>query len=250
MNGSFHLEDFGQTIGLEKAVAYLESRGWKTSREEDRGQIWFESPSDSQDDSIHLYLPVSEEYADYPARLEELVKAVSIFEQRPAIHTVIEMAAARHGDTPRVESLAGDIEEIIKDELRQMEGTISVEKANELLDRLPPLMRNTELVALMADGLKELPVMPKYVVQGAAILAASLAKILPDSDEWGLFLWRVVSRLMGKVGLLLRWIPSQLDEFLVLARSEETATPDSLFEWLTANSTPIARQPRREILEQ
>lgn len=247
MSGRFSLDDFGQTIGLEDAVFYLESRGWESRREEHRGQIWFESPPSGREDSIHLYLPISERYADYPARLEELVKAVSIFEERPAIEIVTEMAGATgHDDTPHPTGLAGTLEEIIADELRQMTGTISAEKASELMQRLPPLERSTELIM---DGLSELPAIPKPVVQGTALLAASLAKILPASGEWKLFLWRVCTRLTRQVGLQLRWMPSQLDEFFDRARSAETDLPESLFEWLFENATPTPRRQHRKTLE-
>ena len=248
MSGLFSLEDFGQTIGLESAVFYLESRGWESRGEEHRGQIWFESPPSSREDSIHLYLPISEEYADYPARLEELVKAVSIFEERPAIEIVTEMARATgHHDAPHGTGSAGILEEIIADELRQMKGTVSAEKVSEFMERLPPLERSTELIT---DGLSHLPAIPMTVVQGTALVAASLAKILPASGEWKLFLWRVCTRLTQRVGLLLRWMPSQLDEFFDRARSAGTDLPDSLFIWLFDNATPVPRDRKTETRKQ
>lgn len=247
MSGRFSLEDFGQTIGLEGAVFYLESRGWKSRRKEDRGQIWFESPPSGREDSIQLYLPISEEYADYPARLEELVKAVSIFEERLAIEIVTEMARATgYGGTSHRTGSASTLQEIIADELPRMKDTISAEEASELMKRLPSLERGAELIT---DGLSEFPAIPNTVVQGTALVATSLAKILPASGEWKFFLWRVCARLMRQIDVELRWMPSQLDEFFDLARSANRDLPESLFEWLFENATPTPRRGRRKTLE-
>lgn len=242
MSGRFSLDDFGHSIGLEGAVAYLEQHGWKSRREEDRGQIWFESPPDSQDNSVRLYLPVSEEYADYPARLEELVKAVSILEGRPAIQTVIEMAAASRGDTPRGEILGGTIEDIVRDELRHMEGEPSEENVEAVTSRLSARMRASQLAI---DACDFEPWANLEVRQETALIAASLATILPASGESRLLLWRVCSRLMWRIEVELRWIPSQVDEFFNLAKSEGA---DRLLDWLSSNVIVPARnhEPRKE----
>lgn len=238
MSGRFNLEDFGRTIGLEGAASYLQSRGWKARREEDRGQIWFESPPSGREDSIHLYLPISEEYADYPARLEELVKAVSIFEERPAIEIVTEMAAATgYEKRPHGPGLPATVQELVEDELRRMSGPFPTERATELMQRLPPLVQTIELVM---DVSSPHLLNPKAAGQGAALLAASLAKVLPASGECKLFLWRVCARLMRRASLQLRWIPQQLNEFFDLAVSDEASAPDSVLVWLLENAEPDA----------
>ena len=239
MNGPFGLKDFGRTIRLKHAVAYLEAHDWKLRREEQHGQIWFESPPDDEGDSIRQYLPLAETYADYPARLEELIKAVSVFEERPAICIVSEMAdTARPGVGTARAGPAVTIEEIIEDELLRMKGTISETKAIELMERLPPLERSIELITASFG--------PSGVVQGTALLAVALAKMLPASGEWTLFLWRLCARVMQRIDLQLRWVPSQLDEFLELAKSEEADGSDRLREWLFDNATAVTWHQHRK----
>jgi hypothetical protein len=239
MSGPFGLEDFGRTIRLKDAVAYLEAHDWRLRREEQHGQIWFESPPDDEGDSIRQYLPLAETYADYPARLEELIKAVSVFEQRPAICIVTEMAdTARPGvGTPRA-GPAATIEEIIEDELLRIRGTISEAKASELMERLPRGERSIELIT---DGFG-----PGGVGHGVALLAVALARMVPASGEWKLFLWRLCARLMQRIDLQLRWVPSQLDEFVELAKSEQADCPDRLREWLLNNATAVTQHQQRK----
>jgi hypothetical protein len=107
----------------------------------------------------------------------------------PAIEIVREMAGATgHENRPHDPGLPATVQELIEDELRRMSGPFPTERAMELMERLPPLVRTIELVM---DVSSPHPFIPKAAGQGAALLAASLAKVLPASGECKLFLCRV-----------------------------------------------------------
>ena len=244
MNGRFSLRDFGQTIHLEDVVRYLTEREWKMKRDEERGRIWFEGPEDDAGAPILQYLPASEEYADYLLRVEDLIAALTVIEERPAIEILTEMVsgAQRDGQSGQPANAIGvrfteSVPEIIEKSCVAAR-VISVDDARELVEELQPLLANAEL------AIEQQRVESPYVFevkQQAALVVARIAKRLRPCGESKLLLWRVFEVMLAPIGLRVAWTPSQLDGFYVDAESADIDSPDELLKWIPG----IARGGRR-----
>ena len=64
----------------ERMRSYLEDRGWECRREETLQREWWELPS--QDGAYEVLMPSSKAARDYPQRVSELLRTLSIAENR------------------------------------------------------------------------------------------------------------------------------------------------------------------------
>lgn len=64
--------------------SYLLGRGWRLQPHPAAELLVFEGPADDEGKPIVQVLPSSEQMRDFPLRVEELIAAVSILEDRPA----------------------------------------------------------------------------------------------------------------------------------------------------------------------
>jgi hypothetical protein len=68
--------------------SYLLGRGWRLQPHPASELLVFEGPADDDGQPIVQMLPSSEQMRDFPLRVEELIAAVSILEDRPA-HDIV-----------------------------------------------------------------------------------------------------------------------------------------------------------------
>jgi hypothetical protein len=64
--------------------SYLLGRGWRLQPYPGPNLLVFEGPTDDNGQAIVQVLPSSEQMRDFPLRVEELIAALSILEDRPA----------------------------------------------------------------------------------------------------------------------------------------------------------------------
>lgn len=64
--------------------SYLLGRGWRLQPHPGLELLVFEGPADDDGEPIVQVLPSSEQMRDFPLRVEELIAALSILEDRPA----------------------------------------------------------------------------------------------------------------------------------------------------------------------
>ncbi len=70
--------------------AYLQRKGWTACPAPRPGQLAFEEPAGNPDGPVRLYVPESEQFADYPQRLLEVVTALAEIEGRYAAVEVLD----------------------------------------------------------------------------------------------------------------------------------------------------------------
>jgi hypothetical protein len=88
-NGALSLAQAVRVVDLR---AYLISKGWKPRPLKRREVILFEGPLADNGKPLELLVPASERLRDYPLRLEEILNALSVLEDRPVaeiIHNVV-----------------------------------------------------------------------------------------------------------------------------------------------------------------
>src|SRR6266404_1049893 len=79
-NGSIPLSG---AIRVADLRAYLLAKGWKVKPFRRHEVICFEGLSDDEGQPIDLLVPASEQLRDYPLRVEELLRSLSVLESRP-----------------------------------------------------------------------------------------------------------------------------------------------------------------------
>jgi hypothetical protein len=79
------------TLTVDNVRSYMLSHGWRL-QDDPRGTLLiFEGPTDDFGQAAILTLPVSEKMADYRLRLEDLVSALGIIENRYAVDVLNDM---------------------------------------------------------------------------------------------------------------------------------------------------------------
>ncbi len=73
-----------QSVGVAGMRSYLISRGWQLQPQAGQDLLVFGGPVDDDGEPIVQVLPSSERMRDFRMRAEELIAALSIFEDRPA----------------------------------------------------------------------------------------------------------------------------------------------------------------------
>ncbi len=69
-------------LRLANVQAYLARKGWKQRPFPRPQTLWFEGPLDDSGNAIVQLVPSSEGVDDYALRMEELVRALSVIENR------------------------------------------------------------------------------------------------------------------------------------------------------------------------
>jgi hypothetical protein len=80
-----------QQVRAEQVRAYLLARGWHPEPYPGPELLVFAGPVDDDGQPVIQILPSSEQMRDYSMRLEELVTALSIMEDRPAAEVLTDM---------------------------------------------------------------------------------------------------------------------------------------------------------------
>ncbi|NQT17887.1 MAG: hypothetical protein HQ582_34360 [Planctomycetes bacterium] len=239
MTGRFSLRDFAPTIHLQDVVSYLTKRGWKMERDEERDQIWFQGPEDDAGNPILQYLPASEEYADYPLRVEDLVAALVVIEERRAIDIVSDVVGAAETAVPsRVEM--GEAFEATVRTFENGGAMLSSDEVKGVGEMLRALWRNAELEAHQRGALGE---SADELSRQALLLVARMAKCLPDCGEAKLALWEFFALLLEPTWLEVRWTREELNQFFADAKAADNAAPDELKRWLPRITGLAQRSP-------
>jgi hypothetical protein len=77
------------TVGSVRS--YLLNRGWRLQTFPGPELLVFEGPKDDDGEPIIQVLPSSEQLRDYRMRVEDLISAVSVIENRPAVQVLNDM---------------------------------------------------------------------------------------------------------------------------------------------------------------
>jgi hypothetical protein len=89
-----------RSLRLADVKAYLQERGWRELPSDREHFLIFAEPSGEMVDGVPLcqFVPASEAYDDYPARMFELLTGVAEVEERPAaavIDDILRLASRR-----------------------------------------------------------------------------------------------------------------------------------------------------------
>ena len=221
MSTRFKLSDFGLAIPLDAARRYLENHGWETLDE--GGLLVCQSPPDETGQRILRALPLNESARDFPLRMEDLIASLCQLEERPAIEIVREMSfQIAHMDFQSPSDLIENLVQIVKESLPKNE-------AESLLLDLTPMLANLQLVLTEAIDV------PKSSIQQAAI-GATLVGRRVSGPIAPLIVWRISARVLREADLILPITPEQLAEFFQLARDDDPASPDRVWEWLNSRA--------------
>ncbi len=82
--------------------SYLLGRGWRLQPYPGPELLVFEGPADDDGQPIVQVLPSSEQMRDYPLRIEELIAALSILEDRPAADILSDILNEGAAGQPRI----------------------------------------------------------------------------------------------------------------------------------------------------
>ncbi|HEY1375298.1 MAG TPA: hypothetical protein VGF55_00805 [Gemmataceae bacterium] len=85
------------SVRVADVVNYLTGRGWKTRPYPRPELLVFEGPPGEGGEPIVQVLPSSESLLDYRMRVEELIAALSVLEDRPAADVLADMLAGANG---------------------------------------------------------------------------------------------------------------------------------------------------------
>src|SRR5262245_10828596 len=80
--------------------SYLLSRGWRLQPYPGPELLVFEGPADDDGQPIVQVLPSSEQMRDFPLRVEELIAALSILEDRPAPDILSDILSEKTAEPP------------------------------------------------------------------------------------------------------------------------------------------------------
>lgn len=239
MTGRFSLRDFAPTIHLQDVVSYLTKRGWKMKRDEDRDQIWFEGPEDDAGNPILQYVPASEEYADYPLRVEDLIAALVVIEQRRAIEIVRDVVGAAETAIPSRVEIGEAFEEIVR-EFESGAAVLLPDEVKRVGEDLRGVWRNADLAAYQRSSPRE---SADVLWQQTLVLVARMAKRLPDCAEARLALWKAFALLLAPTDLEVRWTRRELDQFFSDAKDADNASPEKLRKWLPDSTRQAVSAP-------
>jgi hypothetical protein len=87
--------------------SYLLGRRWRLQPYPRPELLVFEGPTDDDGQPIIQVLPSSEQMRDFPLRVEELIAALSILEDRPAPDILSDILNEGTAEAPRVEEKNG-----------------------------------------------------------------------------------------------------------------------------------------------
>lgn len=81
-------------IPIARVRSYLLGKGWALKPFPRKTALYFEGPLDDDGEPLVQVLPASETFHDYPLRLEDLLRALSVLEERPISEILREWLAA------------------------------------------------------------------------------------------------------------------------------------------------------------
>jgi hypothetical protein len=84
MNNRVWVDPRLSLVHVVSVRSYLLGRGWRLQAYPRPELLVFEGPADDDGQPIVQVLPSSEQMRDFPLRIEELIAALSILEDRPA----------------------------------------------------------------------------------------------------------------------------------------------------------------------
>jgi hypothetical protein len=93
MNRSPWIDPRITDVTVAGASAYLLARGWRLQPYPRPELLVFEGPNDDNGEPMIQVLPSSERMRDYQMRLEDLIGALGIIEDRPAVAVLTDMLA-------------------------------------------------------------------------------------------------------------------------------------------------------------
>lgn len=94
-------------VRVEGIRAYLLGRGWRLQPYPGPELLVFEGPTDDDGQPIVQVLPSSEQMRDFSLRVEELIAALSILEDRPAADILSDILNEASVDGQRTEEKNG-----------------------------------------------------------------------------------------------------------------------------------------------
>lgn len=94
MNHSGWIDPRVDRVSVDQVRNYLLSHGWRLRAFPGPELLVFEGPNDDDGEPILQVLPSSERLRDYRMRVVDLIDALSIIEDRPAVAILTDMLAA------------------------------------------------------------------------------------------------------------------------------------------------------------
>ncbi|HEX2988911.1 MAG TPA: hypothetical protein VHS06_12185 [Chloroflexota bacterium] len=226
--GRFTLRDLRQPISLRAARDYLAQHGWRIR--EDGQRLVCEGPADDESRPIVQFLPADESYSDYPLRLEDLISALSVLEERPAVEIAAEMA--RYDESPP--SPAGLLAEELIAELGRSGIQLAPGKdLQQVVNELRPLMASTEL------AIQQGPLHDLATRQQAALLAVRFVRLVAVNRASQMLLWWLCDRLLSAGGFRLSLLPEQVEELCRVASLDDALAPDEVLDWITRHARKV-----------
>lgn len=98
-----------QTLRTADLIAYLRSRGWKALPPDRNGLLAFQEPTGATAEGRPFcqFVPLYEDYNDYPRMVFELLTGLAEFEDRQASEVIDDILRLTHGSETNGASEAG-----------------------------------------------------------------------------------------------------------------------------------------------
>jgi len=103
-------------VSVDNVRTYLLSRGWRLQPYPGPELLVFEGPTDDDGEPILQVLPSSERLRDYRMRVVDLLGALSIIEDRPAVAILTDMLAMASGNGATEPSVRNGTDVAAKDQ--------------------------------------------------------------------------------------------------------------------------------------
>lgn len=100
MSNSAWVDPRVESVTVAGVRSYLLARGWRLGAYPGPELLVFEGPSDDDGQPIMQVVPSSERMSDFRMRVEELIGALSVIEDRPARDVLEDVLAAGTGTAP------------------------------------------------------------------------------------------------------------------------------------------------------
>jgi len=235
MMGRFTLRDLGQRVSLRAVREYLAHHAWHIREESQR--LVCEGPPDDSGRPIVQFLPAEESYADYPLRLEDLISALSVLEDRPAVEIAAEMACYHEPPPPSADSLAEElIAELSRNGLQWARG----KNLQQVIDEIRPLVVSAELT------IRQHPLYALATRQEAALLAARFVRLVTVNRASQMLLWWLCDRVLAEAGFRLSLLPEQVNELCKVASSDDPGSPDAVLDWIMGHARRVHSEKAAE----
>lgn len=105
-------------VSVDNVRAYLEDRGWRLQAFPGPELLVFEGPNDDDGKPILQVVPSSERFKDYRMRVENLIGALSVIEDRPAVDILTDMVASSSANGVVKQSAQNGVNAVMGEEKR------------------------------------------------------------------------------------------------------------------------------------